>query len=1252
MPIFNISSSIVAKYSLAMFVLMSLSAFILGSFFYDEMRQEIRHNRIAVVGQVASSRYDYLVLRLKTLHTQLNNYLARFEALCLMGSKDVSSDCLRRMRTFIHTEQIESLAVFRGHRLVAGAGDLPLEEIRGKLPNNPNQLAYFLPLSSNNRRVYYVKTVLTEGNLQIVAAYPLQGVIDIFANRERLGQSGETFLANDQGMFITPGRYVSTSGVSHPISAVPMQRCLNRHTGEMLELDYREVPIIHGFRFVPEVGGGCIMAHIDQQEAFSPLERLQIRTLLLSLLLIVLNMVLAVVAARRLLGPITLLSHMATRIADGEFHNQITVPGNDELAALALAFNTMTTRLRAHYLELEEKVAERTETLNRTNEYLSRQIEERNGFEYQLQESLSFQTGILNTAVNPIITIDASGIIRSVNAAAERLFGYPREEAVGQNVNILMPEPYHSGHDSYLQRYLQTGEPRVIGKGREVEGRRKDGSTFPLHLSVGEMSISNRRMFVGIVTDISELKQYEAEMVRYRDHLQELVTIATAEIKAIIQTAVNGIITIDGKGIIRIFNPSAEALFGWRSVEVIGKNVSLLMEESVASRHDDYLENFLITGRTKIIGIGREVTAKRKDGSYFPAHLAVGYANLGHGKHMFVGFISDITLQKENEAELLRAKEAAEAGARAKAAFIARMSHEIRTPMNAVIGFAEVAMQETAIPPHTCKHLSIILTSAKSLLGIINDILDVSKLESGKFILENVCFHLPNLLADSLRIVAHRAEEKHLQLHLDYDPQLRFRFMGDPTRLRQVILNLVSNAIKFTDQGIVTLGISPGEEPEMLHFSVSDTGIGMTAAHAAKVFDPFTQADESTTRRFGGTGLGTTISKQLVEMMQGRIWVESVPGQGSTFHFTARLQEASDTTVCLYENEDLVVEDYISPRLFQVLLAEDLETNATLATLRLTHQGHQIHWVKNGREAVKEREVGNYDIILMDVMMPELDGLEATREIRRIEHVSGRTPIPILALTASVMREDHAKCFEAGMSEVAAKPIDFKQLFYSMERLVPPGAGRPNTRLTIGITPRDPVDFSILEGIVDHGKALKTWKDPGALVKALISFADARRGDATAMMALLKEHPGDGEPARKMAHALKGVAGNLALSRVAGLAQEVDIELKEGHLQRAQELLGDLDGAMGTAVAAIGGLHLASPPPGTGLVTSAGDVPGLLSALLVALDQLNPDPVEPILVRLAEHVDEQQLFPIRRSVEAYDFEHAKQLVNLMLQTLL
>ena len=591
--------------------------------------------------------------------------------------------------------------------------------------------------------------------------------------------------------------------------------------------------------------------------------------------------------------------------------------------------------------------------------------------------------------------------------------------------------------------------------------------------------------------------------------------------------------------------------------------------------------------------------------------------------------------------ELEQARDAAEAGAQAKAAFMANVSHEIRTPMNAVIGFSEVVLQDTNLSSQTAQHVQTILNASRALLGIINDILDVSKLESGKFMLETVCFHLPNALTDALRTVEHRAAEKNLALKRHYDAKLPLRIMGDPTRLRQVVLNLVGNAIKFTENGHITLGVQPGERPDVVHFFVADTGIGMTKSQVANVFEAFAQADGSTTRRFGGTGLGTTISKQIVELMEGKIWAESTPGHGSTFHFTVHMPEATEQGACLFEEDGRVAESYLSPRLFRVLLAEDIEANATLATLRLAQQGHTVHWVKNGREAVEESLANSYDIVLMDVMMPDLDGLDATRAIRKREE-NTRAHLPVLALTAGVMREDHDNCLAAGMDAVEAKPIDFNQLFASMEQWAPPGAGTPNRGQPEEQAPQAEFDFSPLAGTVDHEHALKAWRVPEIYAKALVSFADERSQDAQTLEHLLRENPEDHGPAQGVAHALKGVAGNLAIDQVARLATAIDADLKSGHREAVTTRLPALQHALEEAQAAIGLLAcVANDSDAPTQPFDAEHVQRTMQTLLAELETLDPDAIEPVLAQLADYVAGTDLAPLRRAVDHFEFDEAK-----------
>jgi two-component system sensor histidine kinase EvgS len=882
------------------------------------------------------------------------------------------------------------------------------------------------------------------------------------------------------------------------------------------------------------------------------------------------------------------------------------------------------------------------------------ELTEQKSIESDLAQSQETTRAILDTAINPIITIDARGLICSFNPAAEKLFGYRSDEVLGQNIKIMMPQPYHAEHDGYLSRYLSEGNPHVIGKGREVVGRKKDGTTFPMHLSVGRMDIAGEPRFVGIIVDISERKAGELELAR-----------SLETTRAILATAINPIITIDAVGQVSSFNPAAETLFGYAREEVLGQNVKLIMPEPYRAEHDGYLARYLREGHPHVIGKGREVVGRRKDGATFPMHLSVGRMEVG-GEPMFVGIIVDISERKAAEAELLQhrdrladmvasatselqhAKEDAEAGARAKSAFLANMSHEIRTPMNAIIGFAEVVLQDQALSEATRSHVRTILRSSRSLLGIINDVLDISKLESGKFMLETIPFHLPNVLRDVMHTIDHQLAEKGLSFDCRIADEVPVRVVGDPTRLRQILLNLLGNAIKFTEQGGVVLSVQQGGQADLLQFSICDTGIGMSEQQLAKVFDAFSQADASTTRTFGGTGLGTTISKQLVEQMNGHIWAESVWKQGSTFHFSAELPPADPQQRCFNEDEMQAGEDYVSPRLFNVLLAEDLETNASLAILRLTQQGHRVDWVKNGREAVQAVQRGGYDLVLMDVMMPEMDGLEATRRIRAHETNGGRPAIPIVALTASVLREDNLRCMAAGVSAVEGKPIDFNTLFRTMEEVVAAGRGMNAGHQALQQAPQEAsttVQLDALQGVANIGKALSMWKNPHVYLQTLQLFAEQESDCVARLRDMLLQQPADLAGVHALLHALKGVSGNLHLSRVFEIVVRLDAQSKlpskTGALPVELDLVDELEVAMLQALSAIGYSteREFSQPSQTGF--DAAKVRQLLQQLEQELEQLNPDLVEPLLQDLTGYLPPEHLAPLWKTVQVFDFDAAR-----------
>ena len=858
-------------------------------------------------------------------------------------------------------------------------------------------------------------------------------------------------------------------------------------------------------------------------------------------------------------------------------------------------------------------------------------LSERKKAELALRDSSARVAAVVDTVPDAIFTFDDNGTVKTMNPAAEKVFGYFTGEIEEGSICLLIPNIH--------EHYMNVGNERVAVVAQEAEGQRKGGQLFPIELSINEFSLSGHRYFTCVTRDISRRKMAERELEQHRDHLQVLVAMATIEVNAIVQTAVNGVITIDQNGIIQIFNPAAEKMFGWNSDEVVGSNVSILVPGIDSATHDGYISRYLETRNPHIIGVGREVEALKKNGEKFPAHLAVGHSELASDKQLFVAFIADITNQKKAERELLKAKDNAEQAARAKANFLANMSHEIRTPMNAVIGFSEVVLQDETLSPDSKQHVSTILNSGKNLLGIINDILDFSKIEAGKVNLEQVCFHLPNAVQDSLRTLEFKAAEKGLGLRFIVAPKTPVRVMGDPARLRQVILNLVGNAIKFTASGSVTLTISP-DQLGLVRISVSDTGIGMSPDQVNKVFEAFSQADSSTNRRFGGTGLGTTISKQIVELMNGEIWAESVEGKGSTFHFTAEMKEADDIANCLFEDGSFVQDDYRSPRAFKVLLAEDIPENATLAILRLEQQGHQVTWVKNGQLVVDAISNDNYDVVLMDIQMPEIDGLTAASIIRSLpDQQSAKTPI--IALTASVMKEDQQDCIDAGMNAIVGKPIDFSDLLSTMERFVGEGRGEVRDEQTfVPLVGKTDIDFSPLNSIVNYEKGLSVWRDSLVYANALISFSRENENKISEIKAEIEGSPDGTSAASVITHALKGLSGNLAIDELAERILEVDNLLKAGDIVTALDKLPPLEILMSQVSNAIKKLELPSGADDVAIAFDPDAVEAILSNLIIALEELNPDAATPYLSQLVIYIDNVELSAIRRNVDSFEFEMA------------
>jgi PAS domain S-box-containing protein len=760
---------------------------------------------------------------------------------------------------------------------------------------------------------------------------------------------------------------------------------------------------------------------------------------------------------------------------------------------------------------------------------LARQLERQALILQQRQQSLeateSWFRGIVEFAPKALLVFDEDGVILA-NQESEVVFGYAPGHLLGQSYRSLVPDSQLGAIDALLERVRVNKVPGTA----ELLARRADGREFPAEVRLCLLPArQDRKPCLCIaISDLSQRKEEERSLREAHEQQQAIVTSAPYGI-ALVQD-----------GLITQTNSRLDELLGYAPGEQLQCSPLIWLDQVISARSLKTLETQVREALDSGKIYQQRVQLRRKDARCFWANVsarAIASANHSRGS---IWIIEDISAQQAAADEMQQARQLAEDSARIKAEFLANMSHEIRTPMNAIIGMTHLALK-TQLDERQRDYLDKVQSSSRHLLGLIDDILDFSKIEAGKLQLENRDFSLVRLLEEVLDQVRPRIADKGLDLHLDVAVDVPECLCGDPLRLRQILLNYLSNAVKFTERGGIRVEVNlrrAGADDALLYFSVNDTGIGLSSDQLKHMFQSFQQADASTTRRFGGTGLGLAIAKQLAGLMGGQVGVQSALGEGSHFWFEVCLPLARSDVVDGHTAAEHY-SDWSAGEGTRVLLVEDNELNQQVATELLQAVGCWVDIAVDGRQALNRLSEMRYDLVFMDMQIPLLDGLATTRLLRRLP---GLSTLPVIAITANASQRDRDACLAAGMNDFVSKPFEPQTLYAIVRRWLTETSADPKHLVTPESAVSGAVSALQLDGL-DWVAGLRRVMGRHNLYVDLLHRYLA---DQSPLLQQLRAALAAGElvQAEWLVHGCKGASATIGADAVAQAASELEQALR------------------------------------------------------------------------------------------------------------